>query len=76
MVLRDLVIKNKRKFHDNQLAFHTTFGISLKEYWDLIFGFELFKFDEWLGTPDGISTHDYILTKYGEGALKLVEGLI
>lgn len=38
--------------------------------------FNIVKFDEWLRTPDGTSTKDYIKQKYGDEASAFIEHLI
>lgn len=76
LTFRDYILKYKRLLHDNSDAFQTTFGVPLSQFWDTFTGFDIVKFDEWLGTPDGTSTRDYITSKYGEKATNLVEGLI
>ena len=72
----DLVRENKQKFNAGQQQFQGIFGVPLHRFWHPLFGFDVIKFDEWLGTPDGTSTHDHILNTKGQGALTLVEGLI
>ncbi len=56
--------------------FSRTFGISIGKFWNIITGFDVIAFDEWLQTPDGTSTSDYLDQKYGEDARKLIEFLI
>ncbi len=57
--------------------FLRVFGISLKHFWiDNILGFNVIAFDDWLKTPDGISTRDFIRQKYGDEAVAIVEDLI
>lgn len=64
----------------------------LKPYFKTVFGFEcppcklsmilngksidVVKFDKLAGTPDGISTYDFIAKKYGNKAVKLLKKLI
>lgn len=38
--------------------------------------FSLFRFDEWLGTPDGVSIEEYVLSKYGERGRALLLRII
>jgi hypothetical protein len=56
--------------------FKRTFNLPLKNYIDLITGFDIVKFDEDIKTPDGISTKDFISKTYGEEAVKLIQSLI
>lgn len=55
--------------------FKTIFGIQVTHFANVL-GFDVIKFDEWLGTPDGISTADYLTQRYGDRARQLVESLL
>lgn len=76
LTLRDLVLQHKKLFHDNESNFQATFGVPLHRFWNVITGFDVIKFDDWLKTPDGTSTRDYITSKYGDQATKLTESLL
>jgi hypothetical protein len=76
MTLREIVLHNKKLVHDHEATFQATFGVSLSSFWELVTGFDIVKFDKWLETPDGVSTHDYLLQKYDQNALTLVEDLL
>jgi hypothetical protein len=56
--------------------FHHTFGVSLYPYWDIITGFKIVEFDEYLKVPDGQSTKQFITKKYNKVAADLIERLI
>jgi hypothetical protein len=57
--------------------FQKTFGVKVNAYYDRMTGFDIIKFDEeFLKTPDGISTHDLVVQKYGEAAADLIVKLI
>ena len=56
--------------------FQSYFGVGLPKYWSPIFGFDVVGFDEYLKTPDGVSTADYIKKTYGHEAMILVKGLL
>ena len=64
----------KYKKHEWE-SFKRIFGRNLSEFWTIT-GFDVVRFDDWLGTPDGVSTHDYLKTSYGEEALALVQGFL
>lgn len=66
---KDCYVKNERKFRH-------IFGIGMWQFQDLLMGFDILKFDDWLKTPDGISTADYLTEKYGTEARDLVKRLI
>lgn len=69
-------MENKEKIRKFRAMFSDHFNASLESYMDLMFGFDIVKFDEFLGTPDGISTKDFIEKKYGKEAMELIESLI
>lgn len=72
----EYVMRNHKLLHDNRDKFHAVFGVSLHKFWSTLTGFDVVKFDEWLGTPDGTSTRDCIANRYGWDAVKLVESLL
>jgi len=74
--LVDLVTHHKKQLRENVTEFQRTFGKTLHKYMHPLFGFDIIAFDDFLQTPDGTSTHDYLLQKYGQAALDLVERLI
>lgn len=41
-------------------------GTPIKKFFHVITGFDVIAFDEWLKTPDGTSTDEFITQKYGE----------
>jgi len=58
--------------------FTTKSNMSLPHYSNLIYltGFNIIKFDEAIKTPDGTSTKDWIIKKYGKEAGDLIDWLI
>ena len=56
--------------------FREYFGLELKDYWDVIGGFDIVKFDDAIATPDWISTAEYIRERHGEGAVSLIRELL
>lgn len=60
------------------VKFQEVFGVPLAQFMDPIpvLGFDVIAFDEWLGTPDGTSTYDYLLQKYGKEAQTLIKSLL
>ena len=57
-------------------AFKAIFGEHLQKYMHPLWGFDICQFDKELGTPDGISTSDFIQSKYGLTAVHLIEELL
>lgn len=72
----DIIGKNKKLLLENADEFRRTFGVMLQKFMSPITGFDIVRFDEFLGTPEGISTRDYINRKYGSKAVGLIERLI
>ena len=56
--------------------FKRTFGVSLQKFWDPMIGFDVFKFDKWVKTPDGVSCRAHVVKTYGRDAVDLIELLI
>lgn len=47
-----------------------------EKYWDPVYGFDLVKFDEDLGTPEGKSCSMQLREKFGAHAVSMAESLI
>lgn len=75
-LIAEFVMNNRKKYDVNYLKFQSIFGISLKKYWDKLFAFDIVAFDSFLETPDGTSTSDWILEKYGQEAVDLIQSLL
>lgn len=71
-----MVMAARKKYDSNYMKFQSTFNIPLKTYWDKMFAFDVIGFDDFLETPDGTSTKDWILEKYGQDAVNLVLDLL
>lgn len=57
--------------------FYATFGIKLAEpLWSNYDGLDVFKLDELLEVPEGVSTKEHIRCVYGDQAVTLVEKLL
>ena len=65
--------KKREKYYRQ---FKNTFGIPLADFFDNLFGFDVVGFDDWLGTPDGISMRDHIISEYGQEAVDIVLELL
>lgn len=76
MEMRDLVLMNKKLFHDHQSEFLATFKVALGSYWELMFGFDVIAFDDFVKPCENESTKDAIRRQYGDRAVSLIERLI
>ena len=56
--------------------FKRTFNRPLKDFWSVYLGFDLIAFDDWLGTPYGMSMREHLQTQYSGSAATLIERLI
>jgi len=76
-VVMDWVLENKRLQHEKSQRFVEVFGVPLRRFMDPILGFDIVRFDDQvIRPPDGTSTRDVIVERYGEEAVRLVEELI
>ena len=75
MTIRDSVLNNKKKYHDNHARFRDIFGDNLANYWDLT-GFDVIKFDDLIQPGENQSTDDAIREKYGQEAVDFAHSLI
>lgn len=76
MDLIELGKKNKKRYISEYNNFIKIFGVNLKYYWNMFWGFDIIKFDELLETPDGVSTKDFVKKKYGIEGCECIERLI
>ncbi len=74
--MRQIIMKNKKLYHENHSEFLRTFGRPLTNYWDMIFGFYIIQFDADIWCPKGVSLKDYLSEKFGEKASDLIYRLI
>ena len=56
---------------DLQKRFHATFKKPLNYFYNVL-GFDIVKFDEYLKTPDGVSTRDEVSKRFGQVGVDLV----
>jgi len=56
--------------------FKKLFGVPVQGFWCPITGFDVVKFDQWAGTPDGVSCRDHIEQKFGKESVSMVEVLM
>jgi hypothetical protein len=68
-------MKNPIHSHDGK-AFRRIFKRSVLEFWDVRFGFDIVKLDDWLQVPVSRSTRDEVEARYGSEAVSVVERLI
>ena len=64
------------KRNQHAQSFQKHFGTNIGKFWDVFTGLDVVKLDQFLRTPDGKSTREWIVETRGEDAAKLVEVLI
>lgn len=74
--LFDIMLARKDCYMRHDRRFKRIFGVGMWQFMDLLTGFDVVKFDDWLETPDGLSTADHLAKKYGKEARDLVKALI
>ena len=66
---------NNIKSHNQEFC-ETFSPLRLSQFHDVFTGFDIVKFDKAIETPDGKSTKDWVIEKYGENAAELILKLI
>jgi hypothetical protein len=56
----------------HHFKFRSIFNMSMADFMNPFYGFDVIKFDAKLNVPDGVSTYDFIVKKYGEDAKDLI----
>ena len=69
-----LARKNILKHNKYETPFAIGFGVPLSKFWDKITGFDILKFNDWIGAGDRC-LEDVVLEKYGEDAPSLIRSL-
>ncbi len=71
------VLKNCMAVLNNCDAFQAVFKTRLKPFWEgNILGFDVLAFDKWLDVPDGMSTNECILNRFGQEGLVIIDNLL
>ena len=75
--MRNMVMENHKKSHENSQNFYWTFGVSLKTYFDPIFGFDIAKFDRYLiKSEPNKSIKQTVRAKYGKNGVEIINNLL
>ena len=61
---------------EDSRTFKKYFGVPLVDFVDVITGFDIVKFDEFLKVPEDKSLKEYLTSEYNEKAAKLIDGFI
>jgi len=61
---------------ESDKLFRKIFNKNFRKYFHPILGFDIVKFDVDIETPEGMSTKDFINSKYGIRAVELIEGFL
>ena len=75
--MRKIILNHHKIIKENREEFYNTFGVSLTDYFDPIFGFNIVAFDEEVIKPSANeSTKDKVLRKYGQNGIECIENLL
>jgi hypothetical protein len=69
-------MKNQILGKERAIEFLMSKGIDVRKYMSPMFGFDIVKFDEDLGTPDGISCAEFIEQKHGKEVVEIIRELL
>jgi len=61
---------------DDEQYFKSIFNVDLNYFMHPVTGFDIFKFDKFIRTPDGKSCNDWLKEKYGEQAKAFIVGIL
>lgn len=56
--------------------FRAFFGLSLRDYWKPLTGFDVVKFDKFIKPEDDQTTKDAVVVKYGTHAAEFLDRLV
>ncbi len=76
--MQELILRNKRIYHNYSGLFQATFGLSLDTYWDALTGFDLTRFDDLvvMPYPDGTGCAEAVNARWGQEAQDLLAHLL
>ena len=75
--LQEYALKERYKQLDYNMPFLRMFGVRLSEFFpNVIGGFDVVKFDEWIAPKENESTYQAIERKFGEDAVALIKKLV
>jgi hypothetical protein len=70
--IKDWMKRNNEHLKQWYFGFEHIFGTPLRRWLTVGYGFNVVGFDEYLQTPDGVSTRDHIKERYGQQGLDYV----
>ena len=75
--LQTYVLKERYKQLDYNMPFLKIFGIRLFKFFpNVILGFDVIKFDQWINPKKNESTYNAIKRKFGLKGVKLIKNLV
>lgn len=72
----DSFMKNRHREMTYRRQFEEIFRVPFRRFFNIMSGFDIVAFDDYLETPNGISTKQHIEAVYGAEAVALIENLI
>ena len=70
-----IIEKTRNAIVKHGQEFKRIFGVPVNKFLDIT-GFDIIKFDEWLDTPNGVSSSEFIKKKFGDKAEQLIRNLL
>ncbi len=77
--IKRTLLRHKDLLQKHRDEFWQIFGKNISRYYSykhMVKGFDIVTFDEDIGTPDGVSTKDFIEKKFGNRAVEIINELI
>lgn len=76
-MVQEFMLDNNRKRLKYAGSFQSVFGVSLGKFWSVLAGFDIVKFgEEFMKTPHGTSTEEFVKQEYGELGVSILRGLL
>lgn len=63
----------RQQYIDSAPEFSRLFNTTLKNFWCNYSGFDVAKFDEFLQPPDGVSSRDHTIARFGQEAADFIQ---
>ena len=73
--MKDKFFERKQYVMKIQYDFKRIFNVNVSKFFNVIYGFDVVAFDEFLKVPVGVSTSDFIKEKYGKDAVKMIKAM-
>ena len=77
MSIQEYALKERMKQLDYNMSFLRIFGIRLSLFFpNVILGFDVVKFDDWIKPEENESTYEAIARKFGDPGVDIIKKLL